>query len=140
MKKSTAHQGEVAQAMIKKSGYKLRIIAQHLKISKATLYKKFHQSELPESFLLDLGAIIGYDFAQSFPALKKSPFYKQFNAITSSENKRMQWIVDMQSKYCVLLKAYNKLLRFLIRYMNDHEELYVMKSKIDAFIRENLEE
>ncbi len=128
------HHGKVVRNIIKNSGYTFLHVAKCLNISRNTLYMRFQQEQLPGFFLYKIGQIINYNFAINFPELENDSDYLQAaeNA-ESPEVKYHKQIATLQKKYYETLEDYNKLLRFLVKIVNDNE-FYSLKKEIELFV------
>ncbi len=134
------HQGEIARKAIKNSGYTLIHVAKKLNISRNTLYTRFREEKLVPQFLYQLGQIINYNFVVDFPDLQKNEAY--LTAVKNDETTETKYnkqIANLQIKYYQTLEDYNKLLKFLVKIVNDNE-LYSLKKEIDFFVDGSIKE
>lgn len=131
--------GKIVQKIVKKSGHKLVAISKRLGMSRATLYKRFKEGKLTDRFLFALGEIIGYDFTEAFPNLKNSIHYRPAEKEPQEYHKGSPPQLDqIQKKYAQTLESYNKLLKFLVRLVNDNE-LHTIKEEIADFIKKYMQ-
>ena len=132
--------GAVVKQRVKEHGQKISTLAPRMGVSRATLYKRFSETNLNSHFILKVGRLIGYDFSKDFPELKTSIYYSEeadhINNFVGPGSTQFQHI---QKKYFHLLEDYNKLLKFLVRLVNDNQ-LYSLKQEIDTFVENYIKE
>ena len=119
------HRGEILEAVIRRSGYSLKTLAERLGISRNTLYNKFKEHDLSYEFILKVGDLIHYDFTYDYPEIKKKVGVDQDHHIAE--------LWRLEQKYTRLLERYNKLLSFLVKAANDYQ-LEKLKHEIDGFL------
>ena len=61
------HKGKIVEEAIKKSGFRMKALASKLGIARNTLYNKLKEADIKEAFIIQIGKIIHYDFANDFP-------------------------------------------------------------------------
>ena len=64
------HRGEILEAVIRKSGYSIKVLAKRLGVSRNTIYNKFKEYDLSYDFIVRVGDIIRYDFTYEYPEIK----------------------------------------------------------------------
>ncbi len=136
MKNQKLHKGNILEKAVRQSGYPITKVAERLSITRATLYNKFREPNLPASFLIGVGEAIYYDFSVDFPELSKD-----IQKIKENRSKNVDDVVELlklQKKYSNLLEKYN-VLSFIFVKMTNENELYTLKKKINEFITENEE-
>jgi len=134
------YKGEVVHKIIKERGYKLVAIADQLVISRATLYKILKKPYLTDQLLIKIGEIIQYDFAKDFPDLQDSIVYKRYQKRTlTDKGVKVEALFDLYKKYTMLLEESHKLMRFLVRIVNNTQAAS-LKRRINRFIRENIKQ
>lgn len=119
------HRGEILEAVIRKSGYSLKALAERLGISRNTLYNRFREYDISYEFILKVGDLIHYDFTYDYPEIKTTV------SIDRDQHAAELW--KLEQKYTRLLEHYNKLLGFLVRAANDYH-LEKLKKEIDNFL------
>jgi hypothetical protein len=65
------HRGEVLEAAVKKSPLSITELVKRMGISRGTYYNHIEENGLSFETLEKYGKIIGYDFTQDFPEMKK---------------------------------------------------------------------
>ena len=68
--KNAFHRGEMVEEAVRRSGFSLKKLAEHLNISRNTLYNRFKNPEVSYEFIVSASKIIHYDFTIDFPELK----------------------------------------------------------------------
>lgn len=132
------HKGKIVSKITKKRGYKFVAVAQQMGISRATLYKSLKKPHLTDQFLIKVGRIIHYDFAKDFPNLRHSLLYKSNNENTlTNQGKKIEALSNLYKKYTILLEESNKLMKFLVRVLNNTQVASIKRS-IDMFIKHNI--
>ena len=137
---SEKHQGEIARKAIKDSGYTFIHVAKKLNISRNTLYARFHEEVLPPHFLYQIGQAVNHDFVVDIPELRHNKAY--LTAVKNDETAETRYnkqMVGLQIKYYQTLEDYNKLLRFLVKIVNDNK-FYSLKKEIHTFVESDIEE
>lgn len=119
------HRGEILEAVVRKSGYSLKALAQKLGISRNTIYNKFREHDLSYEFIVRVGKVIHYDFTYEYPEIKTTV------KIDAPQHIAKLWWLE--KKYTRLLEHYNGLLDFLLRMANDYH-LEGLKKDIDKFL------
>ena len=119
------HQGEIVQEAIKNSGISITRIVEELGITRPTIYRKFKDDTLDNSFVKRIGEIIGHNFANDFtmPEQTALPFVTSSvkNSVTNTVTPRAappqpvdsdltRQLLTLQTKYIALLETYNELL------------------------------
>jgi len=120
-----AHQGEILQEAIKRSGISITRIVEELGITRPTIYRKFKEETLDANFVKNIGQIIGHDFSADFTIAQQStlPFVTQsvrpsvtpgitprVTPAPKAESDAINQLLTLQAKYIALLEAYNELL------------------------------
>jgi len=120
-----AHQGEILQEAIKRSGISITRIVEELGITRPTIYRKFKEETLDANFVKNIGQIIGHDFSADFTIAQQStlPFVTQsvrpsvtpgitprVTPAPKAESDAINQLLTLQTKYIALLEAYNELL------------------------------
>lgn len=119
------HRGEILEAVIRKSGYSIKVLAKRLGVSRNTIYNKFKEYDLSYDFIVRVGDIIRYDFTYEYPEIKTTV------SLDKEEHAAELW--RLEQKYTRLLERYNKLLSFLVKTANNHR-LDRLKKEIDKFL------
>ena len=119
------HRGEIIEAVVRRSGYSLKKLADKLNVSRNTLYNKFGERNLSYEFIVRTGEIIHYDFTYDFKEIKTT--------INVDENKHAANLWRLERKYTHLLERYNILLSFLVRIANDYQ-LDNLKKDLTKFL------
>ena len=119
------HRGEILEAVIRRSGYPLKALAERLGISRNTIYNKFREHDLSYDFIIRVGDIIHYDFTDEYPEIKTT--------VSLDKDQHATELWKLEQKYTRLLERYNKLLSFLVRSANDYH-LERLKKEIDKFL------
>lgn len=149
------HKGKIVEDAIKKSGFRMKALAKKLGIARNTLYTRLKEADIKETFIIEIGKIIHYDFSNDFPGIyeknepkdnAKSPGYepKEDGHKYTDESViiRDPYFVQLQAlnkKYLKLMEDYNKLLKILIILANDNQ-LVGIKQEIMAFIKNEEQE
>ncbi len=111
------HQGEALQETIKQSGFSVSKLVQELGITRPTIYRKFRESVLEDTFVKRVQDIIG----RSVTPDTTQPLYTKDNLIgtlvTSPVSTALNTIeeyakalISLQQKHIKLLEEYNGLL------------------------------
>jgi transcriptional regulator with XRE-family HTH domain len=119
------HRGEILEAVIRRSGYSLKAIAERLGVSRNTIYNKFKEHDLSYDFIVRVGQLIHYDFTYEYPEIKTT-----VRIDTEQHVAELWWL---ERKYTRLLENYNQLLGFLVRMANDYH-LERLKKEVDKFL------
>ena len=119
------HRGEILEAVVRRSGYSLKFLAEKLGISRNTLYNRFKEHDLSYDFILQVGDAIHYDFTYDYPEIKTSV------SVEKSQHAAELW--RLEQKYRRLLERYNKLLSFLVRTANDYH-VEQLQEEINVFL------
>lgn len=119
------HRGEILEAVVRKSGYSLKVLAQKLGVSRNTIYNKFKEHDLSYEFIVRVGEVIHYDFTYEYPEIKTTT-----NTDTPQHVAKLWWL---ERKYTRLLEQYNQMLDFLLRMANDYH-LENLKKDINKFL------
>lgn len=119
------HRGEILEAVIRRSGYSIKVLAERLGISRNTIYNKFREHDISYDFIVRVGDIIHYDFTYEYPEIKTTA--------SLDKNQHAAELWKLEHKYTHLLERYNKLLSFLVRAANDYR-LERLKKEIDKFL------
>ncbi len=119
------HRGEILEAVIRKSGYSIKVLAKRLGVSRNTIYNKFKEYDLSYDFIVRVGDIIRYDFTYEYPEIKTTV------SLDKEEHAAELW--RLEQKYTRLLERDNKLLSFLVKTANNHR-LDRLKKEIDKFL------
>lgn len=132
------HKGKIVEAAIKKSGFRMKALANKLGIARNTLYTRLKDAHIKDAFIIEIGKVIHYDFSNDFPGIYKKNV-KQDNAEKpdytpkgdgykySDELHAMMgdpYFVRLQKlnkKYLRLMEDYNKLLKVLMLLANNNE-------------------
>lgn len=126
------NQGQIAKSKIRQNGYRLNHIAKCLQISRNTLNSWLKKEKLTPKFLFRLGKIINHNFGKTFPELERDEKYiEELQKDETPEIRESRELLAIQEKYYQTLESYNKLLKFLVRIVNDNG-LYELKKKIDS--------
>ncbi|WP_243518512.1 helix-turn-helix domain-containing protein [Candidatus Cardinium sp. cBcalN1] len=146
------HKGKIVEEAIKKSGFRMKALANKLGIARNTLYTRLKEADIKDSFILAIGRIIHYDFSNDFPGIDQknenkyrfnaeAPDYelKENNYKLSSDSAVIKdpyfdKLQALNKKYLNLMEDYNKLLQILILLANDNE-LIGIKQDIVGFIK-----
>ncbi|WP_342265707.1 helix-turn-helix domain-containing protein [Cardinium endosymbiont of Philonthus spinipes] len=150
------HKGKIVENAIKKSGFRMKALAGKLGIARNTLYTRLKEADLKESFIIEIGRVIHYDFSSDFPGIyernaqkddAKVPRYKlkednhqytdEFSVLLKDTH--FNQLQELNKKYLKLMEEYNKLLKALIIMAND-AELAGIKQEIMAFVKEQEQE
>ncbi|CAH2559858.1 helix-turn-helix domain-containing protein [Cardinium endosymbiont of Oedothorax gibbosus] len=149
------HKGKIVEEAIKKSGFRMKALAKKLGIARNTLYTRLKEADIKDTFIIEIGKIIYYDFSNDFPGIyeknepkgnAESPGYEpkgdRHEYIDESAIIRDPHFTQLQAlnkKYLKLMEDYNKLLNILIILANDNE-LVGIKQEIMAFIENEKQE
>ena len=155
------HKGKIIEAAIKNSGFRMKALANKLGIARNTLYIRLQEPDVKESFIIDIGKIIHYDFSNDFPGIyernqdqdqDQDQYNIQFSNYRSKGNgakliDESKMIKDLNfgklealsKKYFRLMEDYNKLLKVLIILANNNE-LTRIKQEIMDFIQNDAQE
>ena len=131
------HKGEIIDIAVRRSGYPLTKVAQWLRISRATLYKRFSERNLSNEFILQVGKAINYDFSIDFPELGED---RRVIDMLKKRNVKREVIISTQSliklekKYKKMLVLYNKLVAFLTKVAEDHN-MQQVKDELAKFLQ-----
>lgn len=136
------HQGKIVHQRVQDSGYTFKYVAEQLnkvmKMSRNTLYTRLKKPQLSPKFLFNLGQIINHNFTIDFPQLEQNKEYQREEArMETMETKHNKELVSLQIKYYKTLEESNKLLKFLVRVVNENE-LYALKKKIGLFMDQHI--
>lgn len=132
------HKGEIVDVAIRRSGYPITKVAQWLRISRGTLYKRFKERELSDEFILHVGKAINYDFSIDLPELEEDTRFietlkkKRTNSevIISTRS-----LVKLEKKYRKMVKKYDKLVAFLIK-IGEAKNMQKFKNELAHFLRD----
>jgi len=119
------HRGEIVEAIIRKSGYSIKALAERLGVSRNTIYNKFRERDLSYDFMVKVGDVIHYDFTVECPEIKTT--------ISLDKDQHAAELWRLEKKYTRLLERYNRLLSFLIKIANDYH-IEKLKKDIDKFL------
>lgn len=150
------HKGKIVEEAIKKSGFRMKALANRLGIARNTLYTRLKEADMKDSFIIEIGKVIYYDFSNDFPGIYgknekedsvESPKYEpkgdghkyidESNAIIRDPH--FVQLQALNKKYLKLMEDYNKLLKILIVLANNNE-LMGIKQEIIAFIKNEEQE
>ncbi|UWW97439.1 MAG: hypothetical protein NMK33_02655 [Candidatus Cardinium sp.] len=150
------HKGKIVEAAIKKSGFRMKILAKKLGIARNTLYIRLKEADVKDSFIIEVGKIIHYDFSNDFPDIYRKnevqdhiepPDYKfkgnvarlidESNALIRDSN--LVKLEALNKKYLRLMEDYNKLLKVLILLANDNDVMNI-KQDIIQFLKSDAQE
>ncbi|MGI2257490.1 helix-turn-helix domain-containing protein [Candidatus Cardinium hertigii] len=144
------HKGKIVEEAIKKSGFRMKALASKLGIARNTLYTKLKKADIKEDFIIQIGKVIHYDFANDFLNIdaknKKQDNGERRHYVPegdgckySDESSGMisdPYFIRLQKlnkKYLRLMEDYHKLLKILIVLANNNE-LVDVKQEIMTFI------
>ncbi|MGI2298907.1 helix-turn-helix domain-containing protein [Candidatus Cardinium hertigii] len=144
------HKGKIVEAAIKKSGFRMKALASKLGIARNTLYTKLKEADIKEDFIIQIGKIIHYDFANDFPDIyaknKKQDDDESRHYVPKGDGYKYSdesndMISDpycirlkkLNKKYLRLMEDYTKLLKILVVLANNNE-LADIKQEIMTFI------
>jgi len=150
------HKGKIVEAAIKKSGFRMKTLASKLGIARNTLYIKLKEADVKEDFIIQIGRIIHYDFANDFPSIyaknqkqddDESRHYVPKGDGCKYSDEPNDMISDpycirlnkLNKKYLRLMEDYTKLLKILVVLANNNE-LAGVKQEIMSFIDHQEEE
>lgn len=103
------HKGEIIEKAVRLKEYPIALLAKKMKKSRRHIYNIFEKREVSLDIIMQIGAIINYDFAQNFKELEQlnknyaQHFYEGNQII---ENFESYW----KSKYFQLLEKHQLLL------------------------------
>ncbi|MGI2262039.1 helix-turn-helix domain-containing protein [Candidatus Cardinium hertigii] len=144
------HKGKIVEEAIKKSGFRMKALASKVGIARNTLYNKLKEADIKEDFIIQIGKIIHYDFANDFPNIhaknkkqdedKSRPYVPKGDGYKYSDESN-DMISDpyfirfekLNKKYLRLMEDYTKLLKILVVLANNNE-LEGVKQEIITFI------
>ena len=132
------HVGKIVQQLIKESPQTLTGVASQMDISRNTLYSRFRAKTLPPSFLFSLGKVINVDFKAVFPHLATDKHYQNLvsERETSQSKKEEETYRKLEIAYYRLLENHNKLLKFLLRIIKEHN-LHLVDKEFDDLLKNN---
>lgn len=115
------HRGKIVERIVRKSGYSITKLAERLGISRNTLYNRFAAPQLKYRFIIEIGAIIHYDFTFDFPEIKDRPEWSNAKApfVPYEANKAAE-LWRMEGKYSHLLEKYDKLLTIVMKLADEN--------------------
>ena len=119
------HRGAVVEAIIRRSGFSIKVLAERLGVSRNTVYNKFREQDLSYEFIAKLGDVVRYDFTADFPELKTT--------ISFDKGQHMAELWRLEQRYARLLERHHRLLTFLVKVANDYN-LAWLKKEIDQFL------
>ena len=109
------HRGEILKAILQKSGYSLKALAEKLGISRNTIYNRFREHNLSYDFIVRVGELIHYDFTYAYPEIKTT-IQREDKDQHAAE---LWWL---ERRYTQSLQQYNNLCDFLIKMRNDYHQ------------------
>ncbi|WP_419241688.1 helix-turn-helix domain-containing protein [Cardinium endosymbiont of Nabis limbatus] len=150
------HKGKIVEEAIKKSGFRMKALAKRLGIARNTLYMRLKEAEIKNSFIIEIGKVIHYDFSNEFPGLygnnenkgdleslgyeSREDSHKYMDESSSMiRDPHFLQLQALNKKYLRLMEDYNKLLKILIILANNNE-LMGIKQEIMEFIKSESEE
>ena len=132
------HKGEIVDIAVRRSGYSLTKVAQRLRISRGTLYKRFTERDLSDEFILQVGKAINYDFSIDFPELEDDKRVMESlkkRKVNSEVIISTRSLIKLEKKYKKLLDAYHKLVIFLIK-IGEENNLQELKEELAEFLKD----
>lgn len=149
------HKGKIVENAIKKSGFRMKALAKKLGIARNTLYTRLKEADIKETFIIEIGKIIHYDFSNDFPGIyernepkdntesrdydPKEDRHKYFDESAVIRDPYFLQLQALSKKSLKLMEDYNKLLKILIILANDNE-LVGIKQEIMAFMKNQEQE
>lgn len=106
------HRGEILQAAVNKTQFRVIELARRMHISRGTFYNHIQNPNLSFELLERYGRILDYDFTNDFPEMEKytvdEPIVPYGEPATLDEaiRQRDTW----KDKYLRILEKYNKLI------------------------------
>ena len=123
------HRGKILEAVLKQSGYPLKVLAEKLGISRNTIYNKFKEYNLSYDFIVRVGELIHYDFTYEYPEIKST--------VKINKHQHFAELWWLEKKYTQLLERYNNLFSFLLRMANDYN-VERLKAEMDKFLEPSM--
>jgi Bacterial regulatory protein, Fis family len=112
-----AHQGEALQEAIKQSGFPISRLVQELGITRPTIYRKFREETLDESFVKRVHDIVGRNVTLDTPIVAYTADTFPLPLVTGAALQSLSTVEDyakalisLQQKHIKLLEDYNALL------------------------------
>ncbi|MBC7449509.1 MAG: hypothetical protein H7330_15770 [Hymenobacteraceae bacterium] len=112
-----SHQGEALQESIKQSGFSISKLVQELGITRPTIYRKFRDATLDDSFVKRVQEIIGRNITSDTPSSLYTADTVTSSSVTagvpSSPNTVEEYakaLISLQQKHIKLLEDHNALL------------------------------
>jgi predicted transcriptional regulator len=98
------HRGEIIKEAVYKSGYPITELAKRMGKSRRWVYLLFENPTVSIDTIIQIGALIHYDFANDFEIIKPHVVNETDLSYTREED---YW----KNKYLKLLEEYNELLK-----------------------------
>jgi hypothetical protein len=98
------HRGEIIKEAVYKSGYPITELAKRMGKSRRWVYLLFENPTVSIDIIIQIGALIHYDFANDFEIIKPHVVNEIDLSYTREED---YW----KNKYLKLLEEYNELLK-----------------------------
>ena len=130
----TQHKGKIIELAIRRSGRSIAEICQKLSITRSTLYKRFKEAELKDSFIYEVGKIIEYDFSDVISAIDELNVRKMFKEPEDVQYKRKINLVDHIAIYENQLNKFSSLLSILLKLSISNVDPEI-KESIVSFIK-----
>jgi predicted transcriptional regulator len=112
------HKGEIVEKAIRQSGYSITKLAKKLGKSARWMYYMFESSNVSIDYILEIGALIHYDFSDDIKELKKYKIVAKNQEVKepTHDYKSQQDLPDhWKNKYLELLEKHNQLLMHLTK-------------------------
>lgn len=103
------HRGEIIKNAIKKSGFKVKILAERLNKSRTYIYDLYEEPLVDIETMSIIGKIIGHDFSSDLNVTDKR-LLSIVNETPVTYNDCIKQIDEWKTKYIDLLEKYNELL------------------------------
>jgi len=107
------HKGEIVEKVIRQSGYPITRLAKKLGKSPRWMYYMFDKDNVPIDHILEIGAILHYDFSEQIKDLKKYKIIEKSEEVQESlpeHQLKDEEIALWKNKYLELLEKHNQLL------------------------------
>ncbi len=119
------HRGAIVEAIVRRSGFTIKVLAEKLRVSRNTVYNKFREQDLSYEFIAKVGEVVRYDFTTDFPELKTT--------LSFDKEQHVAELWRLEQRYARLLERHHRLLTFLVKVANEYN-IEWLKKDIDQFL------